>query len=296
MSIYTLAALVFIAVLLSILITATLPCAPSPPYWSSFGYEWTRHPRTQLDGPGQQESERTFREKTGLAPADVFGKRVLDVGCGAGRFLEVVSRWGAAEAIGLEPSAAVSNAWTNLRTLPNVGFVNCALADYEQRFATFRPNRYDLVYCLGVLHHTPDPAASFRAMARLVKPGGLLCVWLYGPQGSWARVASLYRRLTVHLPWWLLHGLCHLAGPWHYVRRIPLIGPWLWRLFPCSTHPNWRWRVLDTFDWYSPRYQSFHTEAEVTAWFTAAGFTEIEVLPFPVSVRGRRPCAGSSAS
>jgi SAM-dependent methyltransferase len=152
------------------------------------------------------------------------------------------------------------------------------------------PWGYDLVYCLGVLHHTPDPAASFRSIATLVKPGGMLCVWVYSrDMGAWTKVTDLYRKVTVHLPWPLLRAICLLAAPWDYVRRIPGIGKWIWGLFPCSTHPNWRWRVLDQFDWLSPVYQSKHTALEVKCWFIEAGFTDIEVLPFPVSVRGRRP-------
>lgn len=255
-------------------------------YTESFGFEWTRHPRTQLDGPGQDESERTFREKTGLTPQDIRGKRVLDAGCGVGRFLEVVSRWGAWEAMGIDASEAWRVARKNLEERENVTV-------WPQDLFALDPTRhqpFDVIYCLGVLHHTPDPAAAVRAIAPLVKPGGRLCVWVYGRMGSWATVASIYRRVTTRLPHWLLHLLCYVAVPWHYVRRIPWVGPAIWLLFPCSTHPKWRWRVLDTFDWYSPTYQSQHTETEVKAWFIDAGFQDIRVGDFPVSVSGVAPC------
>src|SRR2546421_146503 len=49
-------------------------------YVTSFGYQWRRHRKTQLDSNRQRESEETFREKTGLTPEDVRGKLVLDVG------------------------------------------------------------------------------------------------------------------------------------------------------------------------------------------------------------------------
>lgn len=266
-------------------------------YWDSFGYEWSRWGRTQLDGPGRDESERTFREKTGLTPEDVRGKRVLDVGCGAGRFLEVVSRWGAKWAVGVEPSEAVRVAYDNLSELDRIRFTPQATTGnvglYRMTLATFAGSQpegeFDIVYCIGVLHHTPDPAASFRAVARLVKPGGLLCVWVYGKMGPWSKVSDRYRKITVHLPWPLLRALCLLAVPWDYLRRIPGIGKYLWALVPCSMHPNWRWRWLDTFDWYSPRYQSKHTVEEVTGWFARAGFTDIRARDVPISVRGRRP-------
>jgi len=46
---------------------------------------------------------------------------------------------------------------------------------------------------------------------------------------------------------------------------------------------DWRWRVLDTFDWYSPRYQSWHTHHEVFGWFKENGLEQVEVLAPSVS-------------
>jgi len=53
-----------------------------------------------------------------------------------------------------------------------------------------------------------------------------------------------------------------------------------------SLERDWRWRVLDTFDWYSPRYQSWHTHHEVFWWFKENGFERIEVLAPSVSQIG----------
>ena len=64
-------------------------------YADSFGFQWQRYARTQLDSPDSEELEKDFRRKTGLTPEDLRGKRVLDVGCGMGRFADVATRWGA---------------------------------------------------------------------------------------------------------------------------------------------------------------------------------------------------------
>jgi SAM-dependent methyltransferase len=255
----------------------------SDEYAGSFGFEWNRHHDTQLDSDVSRESEATFRTKTGLTPEDVAGRLVLDVGCGMGRFADVVSRWGG-RVVGVDLSGAVEAAQANLGERPNVRILQADLFRLP-----FRPGTFDLVYSLGVLHHTPDCEQAFRRIAPLVRPGGRLCIWVYGYMNLWARFARQYRRVTTRLPHRLLHALCRLAIPWYYVCRLPGIGRLLWTVFPISLHPRPAWRVLDTFDWYSPRYQSLHTYPEVFHWFRSEGLTDILLLDTPVALSGRRP-------
>jgi SAM-dependent methyltransferase len=259
----------------------------SDAYAGSFSFEWNRHRKTQLDSGTSLESEETFREKTGLSPEHVAGRLVLDVGCGMGRFTDVVSRWGG-RVVGLDLSLAVEAAQANLGGRENVRILQADLFRLP-----FRPASFDIVYSLGVLHHTPDCEKAFRQLVPLVRPGGRLCIWVYGTMGPWERFARLYRRVTVRLPPRLLHTLCHLAIPWYHVCRLPLVGPLLWTLFPISRHPNPDWRVLDTFDWYSPKYQSLHTFPEVYRWFQSEGLVDIKLLDFPVAVAGTKPTLGA---
>jgi len=254
----------------------------SDAYTASFSFEWNRYKKTQLDDATNRESEETFRAKTGLSPEEVAGRLVLDVGCGMGRFADVVSRWGG-NVVGIDLSLAVEAAHANLGGRENVRILQADMVCLP-----FRPGTFDIVYSLGVLHHTPDCQKAFRQLVLLVRPGGRLCVWVYGKQGPWQRVARLYRRATVRMPRRLLHALCHLAIPWHHVCRLPVIGPLLWTVLPVSRHPDPDWRVLDTFDWYSPRYQSLHTFPEVYRWFRSEGLVDIALLDFPVAVAGTR--------
>ncbi len=258
----------------------------SDAYAGSFSFEWNRHRKTQLDGAASRESEETFRQKTGLGPEDVVGKLVLDVGCGMGRFADVVSRWGGT-VVGIDLSLAVEAAQANLGDRENVRILQADLFHLP-----FLPGAFDIVYSIGVLHHTPDCEKAFRQLVPFLRPGGRLCVWVYGKMGPWENFARLYRRGTTRMPRRLLHALCHLAIPWYHVCRLPLIGPLLWTLLPISRHPNPDWRVLDTFDWYSPRYQSLHTFPEVYHWFRSERLVDIALLDFPVAVAGTRPGPG----
>lgn len=258
----------------------------SDAYTASFGFEWNLHRKTQLDSATSRESEDTFREKTGLSPEDVAGRLVLDVGCGMGRFVDVVSRWGG-NVIGIDLSLAVEAAHTNLSGRENVRILQADLFRLP-----FRPGTFDIVYSLGVLHHTPDCEKAFRQLVPFVRPGGRLCVWVYGKMGPWENFARLYRRVTVRMPRRLLHTLCHLAIPWYHVCRLPGLGRLMWIALPTCLHPDPQWRVLDTFDWYSPKYQSLHTFPEVYRWFRSEGLVDITLLDFPVAVAGTRPEPG----
>jgi len=260
-------------------------------YAESFSFQWHRYARTQLDDDASHESEMTFRRKTGFSPEELWGKLVLDVGCGMGRFAEVASRWGA-RVVGIDLSRAAEVAAANLRGRDNV-----TIFQADASALPFAEESFDYIYSVGVLHHTPDCEKAFKALPRLLKPGGSIAIWVYSGYTKWYRFSDLYRRLTPRLRPEVLHALCWVAVPLHYVHQGLRAIPWLGRpasglldhLLPVSQHPNPKYRVLDTFDWYSPKYQSKHTYEEVFRWFESCGLNSLRVLYEPVAVRGRKP-------
>ncbi|MEW6059685.1 MAG: methyltransferase domain-containing protein [Actinomycetota bacterium] len=260
---------------------------PPSTYADSFGFEWTSFPQLQLDTNESHESADTFRQKTGLEPDDVAGKVVLDAGCGMGRFTDVVARWGGARIVGADISRAVEAAAQNLAAFPSVGVVQA-----DVRFLPFAPESFDIVFSIGVLHHTPNTFQSLARISRLVKPGGILAIWVYSRRLRRAMFGSeVIRPVTSRMrPEQLLRMVSWVTPRMRGIkRRLPGARPILDFVLPTSNHPNPEWQILDTFDWYSPRYQWKHTYDEIECWFRELGFETVERLEVPVAVRGRRP-------
>ena len=123
-----------------------------------------------------------------------------------------------------------------------------------------------------------------------------MAIWVYSAYNRWYRCSDTYRKVTRRLPPKLLHTLCYGAVPLYWVHqglgKIPLVGRpvsgVLRYIIPMSFNRDWRIRVLDTFDWYSPWYQSKHTYEEVFRWLESCGIEDLHVGGVPVSIRGRK--------
>jgi SAM-dependent methyltransferase len=260
-------------------------------YADSFGYQWQQFQRTQLDHANRNLSEGDFIRKTGLKPEDLSGKLVLDVGCGMGRFAEVATRWGA-RVVGVDLSAAAEVAAKNLADRDFVAFQ----ADVFS--LPFAPESFDCIYSMGVLHHTPDCEKAVKVLPQYLRPGGTLAVWLYSGYNKWYRFSDHYRRITHRLSPRALHNFFRVAVPFFYgldrgLRLLPLVGKpvagVVHHVFPVNFHRDPEIRVLDTLDWYSPKYQSKHTYEQVFRWFESCGLERLTVGEVSIGVRGQKP-------
>ncbi|WP_459617960.1 bifunctional 2-polyprenyl-6-hydroxyphenol methylase/3-demethylubiquinol 3-O-methyltransferase UbiG [Bordetella sp. 2513F-2] len=106
-----------------------------------------------------------IREQAG--PLD--GKRVLDVGCGGGILSESMARAGATV-------TGIDLAEKSLKVARLHGLESGVPVEYRavpvETLAAEQPATYDIVTCMEMLEHVPDPASVVRACAALVKPGG----------------------------------------------------------------------------------------------------------------------------
>jgi 2-polyprenyl-3-methyl-5-hydroxy-6-metoxy-1,4-benzoquinol methylase/uncharacterized protein YbaR (Trm112 family) len=271
---------------------------PAENYAASFGLQWNRFRREQLDSANRTRiSEDRFWSETAWERSSLRGQWVLDAGCGAGRFLEVAARAGA-EAVGVDLSSAVDAARATL-PLPNVHLVQASLFELP-----FRPGAFDACYCIGVIQHTPDPPRALRSLPPMLRAGGRFCLSMY-VRGRWTLWNGKYllRHITRHLPprllLWFVYAYVTLLFPFtELLFRIPKLGRVFQFCIPVADYVDnralslrmrYRWALLDTYDMLAPAFDSPLTHAEAEKELAAAGLSAIEHGPNPgVNLRGTR--------
>jgi SAM-dependent methyltransferase len=251
------------------------------PYARSFGFQWQWFRTVQMDSiNGASTSDATLTATTGWRDEEFAGRRLLDAGVGAGRFAERAAAKGA-EVFGIDVTAAIDATYRNIGGLDNVH-----LAQADVFALPFRDHTFDLAYSIGVLHHTPDPPSAFAAVARTVAPGGKLAIYVYARYGPSHRFSDAIRLVTTRLPLRMTWALSSMAVPLYWVYRVPVVGRLLSVTLPISMEPKWRWRWLDTFDWYSPTHQSKYLYPEIFRWFTENGLTVVDIPDGPIRMSG----------
>ncbi len=100
----------------------------------------------------------------------LFGKKVLDVGCGGGILAESMARQGA-EVTGLDMGKEpleVARLHALETGTKNISYIQCPVEVHAQE----NPQAYDVITCMEMLEHVPDPLSVIQACAQLVKPSG----------------------------------------------------------------------------------------------------------------------------
>lgn len=202
-------------------------------------------------------------------------RTVLDAGCGHGRYLRAFADLGA-RVVGVDVGEGPLLAGVPTDD-PRLHLVQGDVLSLP-----VRDGAVDLAFCDGVLHHTPDPRRGFDELARVVKPGGAVYVWLYPQEGRLREaVFGAARAVTTRLPGAALRTLCFALAP-----LTAFVRSYSGTKFPRAT---WAECAQVVHDWLAPRLQSHHTVEEVSGWAAAAGLVDVEVLPVPVGIVAWKP-------
>jgi len=241
-----------------------------------FDERWRKHPAPQPTTIEQWVS------KTNIPLSELSGKVILDAGCGIGRYCKFIGDYGA-QVVGVDIS------WSGLSAARG-NAPGAALIQGDLLNIPLNDDCVDAAFSIGVLHHLPDPAAGFREVARLVRPGGKLAVWVYsGVQPEFDTKWQLYNdflhEVTRSLPPDVLY---EIVSRYAVPIRDAYQPEWnaLHQLMRPAYNPSDEQCISDMFDWHAPTYRFYHTYDEVKGWFDACGFNVSWCGDFPVSVTG----------
>jgi 2-polyprenyl-3-methyl-5-hydroxy-6-metoxy-1,4-benzoquinol methylase len=271
-------------------------------YADHFGEQWKRYRRTQLDSyTGNPITRDRMRRCAGEELwTSLPGLNVLECGCGAGRFTEILlDRDCLVTSIDL--SEAVDANRENFRLTDRH-----RIAQADILHLPFEPRQFDVVFCLGVIQHTPSPERTIAALYEQLRPGGYLIVDHYTYTRGWyTKTAPLFRMVLKRLP----TGTSMRITEWMVDRLLPVhkrvsrsrLRSIVYRISPLLTHyvtyPELsdeiqrQWALLDTHDSLTDWYKHFRTQGQIERLLRSLGLENIWCVygGNGVEARGRRP-------
>jgi SAM-dependent methyltransferase len=253
-------------------------------YASSFGVQWNKYPRTELDSYTGKSYSRDRLERCLGAPLESLrGKAVLECGSGAGRFTELLIQ-NCESLTCMDLSIAVDANMRNCRPLAPY-----LLVQGDMNASPLPQQFFDLVVCLGVVQHTFNTEQAVRSLARHVKPGGYLVIDHYTrDRGSKARnllshldyldmvypIRSVLRRMKPERAVRLTKLLTAACDPIRkQTSKILMVDRIARRLLPTACYYNkfpgldpkivYEMNELDTCDWLTDYYKRFRSPDEI---------------------------------
>jgi SAM-dependent methyltransferase len=264
-------------------------------YAAAFGHQWNNYRKTQLDSyTGTTISRDRLARCLGGSLASVQGKRVLEAGCGAGRFTELLLAAGA-QVFACDLSDAVEANYENCKQFPDYFICQADLLQLP-----VRPEQFDIVVCLGVIQHTPNPEETIATLCSYVKPNGLLVLdhYRYGFEdltpnrrvlrSFLIRTPAFFSLMFVRIlvaTLWPVHRLL-----WKY-RNHPKLGPlrnkFLYHSPVLDYHDSYvqlgskllyAWASLDTHDSLTDFYKHKRTTEEIFRCLQECGMSAIQTV------------------
>jgi 2-polyprenyl-3-methyl-5-hydroxy-6-metoxy-1,4-benzoquinol methylase len=255
-------------------------------YAAAFGVQWKAFAKTQLDSHSKTRISRERLQRcVGSELSALKGKTVLEAGCGAGRFTELLVESGA-RIHAIDLSVAVEANRENVGEHPNYRVAQASLLT-----PPFPKASFDLVICLGVLQHLPSPEEGIRSLWSMVKPGGSLVIDHYLRRRTPIPVAAdiwrfFLKRMSPPKALKVSNALVRFFFPLHWaLRRSLLAQRVLCRISPVIVYfhiypeltpsQQYEFSRLDTYDSVTDYYKRGRSVEEIARACQSLGATDI---------------------
>lgn len=280
---------------------------PVENYSSSFGLQWNIFRSTQLDSFTGLAISRNRLTRIAGGSLEIFrGKRVLEAGCGAGRFTELMLEVGALM-FASDLSSAVEANYKNCSMYPNY-FVCQA----DLRELPVLPEQFDIVICVGVIQHTPNPEATMKILSSHVKPGGILLIDHYSHGYPFTPSRKRFRSYLLNQPgpkaMRLVERVVSFLWPIHKILYKYRSNNWIAKFRPkflywspvVDYHDSYSqlgeklmydWALLDTHDTLTDFYKHLRSKEEIESHLISLGLEEVCTFNSGngVEARARKP-------
>ena len=262
-------------------------------YSQSFGHQWKRWKKTQLDSYtkipiSERRLLRCLTEKgVGFIKNSDKKLNLLEVGCGAGRFTEILLKFPSLKVTSCDFSEAVE---VNQENFPQSDSHRIIQADINN--APFEKCKFDVVFCLGVIQHTTNPEKTIKNLYEQVIPGGILVFDHYTPNLSRRTkitanlIRPLIKKINHKYQFKVIEFLVDIFLPIHKtIKNIPYAQKIFSRISPLQTYYNSypelseklqkEWALLDTHDSLTDWFKHFRSRKDIFNCLSKLGAEEI---------------------
>ncbi|MBN2014528.1 MAG: class I SAM-dependent methyltransferase [Candidatus Altiarchaeota archaeon] len=224
--------------------------------------------------------ENLFLFKEWIHPTrleDFREKSVLDCGCGNGQYINIIAPY-CKRILGVDLNAA-EIARTNTAHNTNVEIIEADITTMNLK------KNFDIVYSIGVLHHTDNPTNAFNNIKRFVKKGGRLIVWVYSREGNFLNMLVLepikelfFRKLDRKFLLYLAHALTIiLYMPIYTLYLLPLRFLPYYQYFQNWRKLSYKRNFMNVFDKLNAPTTHFIGKETVEKWFDSDEFKDVHI-------------------
>jgi len=267
---------------------------PAENYSSSFGLQWNTFRSTQMDSFTGLTISRDRLTRIAGGSLDIFhGKTVLEAGCGAGRFTELMLQAGA-YVFATDLSSAVEANYKNCS-----GYPNYFVCQADLRELPVLPEQFDIVICIGVIQHTPDPEETMKILSSHVKPSGLLLIDHYSHGYPFTPSRKRLRAYLLNQPGpkamrvverivnllWPIHKILHQYRSNKLVAKLrskflywsPVVD-YYDSYAQLDEKLIYEWALLDTHDTLTDFYKHLRTREEIESHLISLGLEGVNTV------------------
>lgn len=207
-------------------------------------------------------------------------KEILECGCGGGQHTNFVGKY--ARHLTAVDLNTIDIARNRNKDLQNIDFIEADIAKMDLK------KQFDVVFSIGVLHHTDDPDATFENMKKHTRKGGLTIVWVYSKEGNWmvekivepirkSILVKLSRKRLLALSK-CITGLMYL--PIYTLYLLPLYFLPFYEYFQNFRKLSFYRNNLNVFDKLNAPQVDFISRDRIKRWFNENDFTEVHILAY----------------